>query len=566
MSDFLFTFVSSEKQNIMSTQKSSSIILISLLAIMLSVLRGYAVDYKDIYDIYRNTPLDELCDIGERHLAENHRDSALAFFTLVRTQLNNDKNAVASDAFARSENCIGIISFMNGDYTKAYACFRRVLESDKTPVSSALINMAGIYHYFGDDKKSAEMLRDIIHNPIHSKDARMASTALTNMMSLGFTASRPDMISEYRNDILAYLDKFGDNDDKSTYYTRPYARAMLAAGEKQWPEAIDLLRKSLLFTDSMLLPPRNVVATELALGNCFLQINSTDSAISHFNIAKQVAADNGYSELLNETFDYFSAAYERKGDKYLSGVYRFRYFKMKDSLFNTVEFGRLRDLQTSYDIDKFEKEVNRLNMEERFHSRVIVIVSVAMALISAMLLVLFRQNRLLKRKNRDIYNKYVMMINEKDNLHGSDDCDQSEESRKYAGPSLNDNVRMALKNRIAKVMADEDMVCNEGFSLDSLASACESNSTYVSQVLNEDFGKSFTRMLNEARVEIVSRRLMDTESNGKLTIEAISASAGFKSRSNFSRTFKAITGLTPTEFLKESKSRHRSSSGPLESH
>lgn len=522
-----------------------------------SVLSGYALDYKGIYDRYRNTPLDELCDIGERHLAENHRDSALAFFTLVRTQLNNDKNAVVSDAFVRSENCIGIISFMNADYTKAYACFRRVLESGKTPVPSALINMAGIYHYFGDDKKSVEMLREVIHNPIHSNDARMASTALTNIISLGFTASHPDMIREYRKDIETYLGRFGNSKDKSTYYTRPYARAMLAAGEKRWPEAIDLLKKSLLFTDSMLVPSRNVVATELAIGNCFLQINSTDSAISHFNIAKQVAADNGYSELLNDTFDYFSAAYERKGDKYMSGMYRFWYLQMKDSLFNTAEFGRLRDLQASYDIDKFEKEVSRLNMEKRFRSRVIVIVSVAMILISAMLFVLFRQNRLLRRKNRDIYNKYVLMLNEKDNLHTSDDYGQSEESRKYAGSSLNDNVRIALKNRIAKVMADEDMVCNEGFSLDSLASACESNSTYVSQVLNEDFGKSFTRMLNEARVEIVSCRLMDTESYGKLTIEAISASAGFKSRSNFSRTFKAITGLTPTEFLRESKSRHQ---------
>lgn len=356
---------------------------------------------------------------------------------------------------------------------------------------------------------------------------------------------------------MTYLDKFGNNDDKSTYYTRPYARAMLAAGEKQWPEAIDLLRKSLQFTDSMLLPPRNVVATELAIGNCFLQINSTDSAISHFNIAQKIAADNGYSELINETFEYFSAAYERKGDKYLSGVYRFWYLQMKDSLFNTGEFSRLRDLQTSYDIDKFEKEVSRLNIEERFHARVIAIVSAAMALISVMLLISFRQNRLLKRKNRDIYNKYVTMINKKDIIQKTEERDQPDESRKYAGSSLNDNMRMALKNRIAKVMADEAIVCNDGFSLDTLASACESNSTYVSQVLNEDFGKSFNRMLNEARVEIVSRRLMDTEKNGKLTIEAISASAGFRSRSNFSRTFKAITGLTPTEFLKEAKSRHQ---------
>lgn len=128
---------------------------------------------------------------------------------------------------------------------------------------------------------------------------------------------------------------------------------------------------------------------------------------------------------------------------------------MKDSLFNTGEFSRLRDLETSYDIDKFEKEVSRLNIEQRFHARAIAIVTAAMVLISVMLLISLRQNRLLKSKNREIYNKYVSTINKSGIIQKSEEREQPDENRKYAGSSLNDNMRMALKNRIAKVMADE---------------------------------------------------------------------------------------------------------------
>lgn len=541
----------------MFTPHVSNISFLLFTAILSSVFSAKAFDCQGIYDKYKDTPVDELCDIGERHLAENHRDSALAFFTLVRAQLGKEKDAESSEAFVRSENCIGIISFMNADYPKAYASFHRVLETRKTPVSSALINMAALYHYFGDDRKSAELLRIVIRNSILSDDTEMASTALTNMMSLGFTVSHPEIIRDYRDVISSYLDKFNENSHKTTYYTKPYARAMLAAGKNQWPEAIDYLKQSLLFADSMLVPPRNIFATELAIGNCFLQLNSADSAITHFNIAHKVAVDNGYAELIYESFEYFSAAYELKEDHNMSDLYRFRYLQMKDSLFNTTEFSRLRDLQTSYDMDKFEKEVSRLNMEERFHTRIIVIVSVALLFISAMGILLVKQNRVLRRKNHDIYNKYVKILNEKALLQNKEEQEQPERNRKYVGSSLTDDMREALKHKIVEVMKDENIVCNDGFSLDILASECESNSTYVSQVLNEGFGKSFNRMLNEVRIEIVSRRLMDTEKNGNLTIEAISASVGFKSRSNFSRTFKAITGLTPTEFLKEAKSRHK---------
>lgn len=48
--------------------------------------------------------------------------------------------------------------------------------------------------------------------------------------------------------------------------------------------------------------------------------------------------------------------------------------------------------------------------------------------------------------------------------------------------------------------------------------------------------------------------MLDYDNYGNLTLEAIASSVGYNSRTAFSRTFKQITGLTPTEFIKIAKS------------
>ena len=51
------------------------------------------------------------------------------------------------------------------------------------------------------------------------------------------------------------------------------------------------------------------------------------------------------------------------------------------------------------------------------------------------------------------------------------------------------------------------------------------------------------------------RILNDTEQSGHLTIEAIAANLGFNSRSNFTVTFKRITGISPSDFMKMAKEK-----------
>ncbi|MCD6336725.1 MAG: AraC family transcriptional regulator [Candidatus Marinimicrobia bacterium] len=72
---------------------------------------------------------------------------------------------------------------------------------------------------------------------------------------------------------------------------------------------------------------------------------------------------------------------------------------------------------------------------------------------------------------------------------------------------------------------------------------------HVTHVLNEKLGKNFYTFINEYRIEDVKRRLKDPKNNN-LTVLAIGYDAGFNSKSSFNTLFKKSTGVTPSEFRK----------------
>ncbi|MBR1411464.1 MAG: AraC family transcriptional regulator [Prevotella sp.] len=104
-----------------------------------------------------------------------------------------------------------------------------------------------------------------------------------------------------------------------------------------------------------------------------------------------------------------------------------------------------------------------------------------------------------------------------------------------------------------KLFEDTDEIFAEDFNMSKLATLVNSNYKNVSQVINEQMGKNFNALLNEYRVMEACRRMGDLAHYGNYTIEAIGASVGFSSRSTFITAFKKITGLTPSEFLRQVK-------------
>lgn len=121
---------------------------------------------------------------------------------------------------------------------------------------------------------------------------------------------------------------------------------------------------------------------------------------------------------------------------------------------------------------------------------------------------------------------------------------------KMTNESLDSNKRMLLKNKISDFMNHEKPYLKSDLTIFELAKMLETNSSYLSTVINNDFNKSFVSFINSYRIT-ESKKLLVDSNYSDLTIEAISEEVGFNSKSAFNRAFKKYTDITPSEYKKK---------------
>jgi AraC-like DNA-binding protein len=103
-----------------------------------------------------------------------------------------------------------------------------------------------------------------------------------------------------------------------------------------------------------------------------------------------------------------------------------------------------------------------------------------------------------------------------------------------------------IKEDLLEVMKAEKPYLDHNLNIFTLAKRLNTNSKYLSQVINQEFNKSFVHFINEYRVEEAKQILL---ANNNYTIEAQSQMVGFKSKSSFNIAFKRHTGLTPSLYI-----------------
>lgn len=87
------------------------------------------------------------------------------------------------------------------------------------------------------------------------------------------------------------------------------------------------------------------------------------------------------------------------------------------------------------------------------------------------------------------------------------------------------------------------------FNIEDIADALKTNTRYISQVINETFELNFFNFVNNYRIE-EAKEILKSKDSEKYTIEGVAKMVGFNSKSSFNNAFKRSTGLTPSEFKK----------------
>ncbi|USL94879.1 helix-turn-helix transcriptional regulator [Riemerella anatipestifer] len=93
----------------------------------------------------------------------------------------------------------------------------------------------------------------------------------------------------------------------------------------------------------------------------------------------------------------------------------------------------------------------------------------------------------------------------------------------------------------------------KGLTLKKLSEKLETNSKYLSQVINENKNNSFSKYIAELRINYITQQMYNDKKILNLTVESLAEKCGIPSRQNFSDLFLEINGIRPTDFIKERK-------------
>lgn len=84
-----------------------------------------------------------------------------------------------------------------------------------------------------------------------------------------------------------------------------------------------------------------------------------------------------------------------------------------------------------------------------------------------------------------------------------------------------------------------------------LARQFETNSNYLSKIINNYKGKNFSKYLNDLRIEYAIKKLKSDKKFRNFTIKAIAEETGFNTAESFSKSFQLKTGIQPSYFIKK---------------
>ncbi|WP_025665322.1 AraC family transcriptional regulator [Aquimarina megaterium] len=91
----------------------------------------------------------------------------------------------------------------------------------------------------------------------------------------------------------------------------------------------------------------------------------------------------------------------------------------------------------------------------------------------------------------------------------------------------------------------------KNISISSLAKEINTNTKYLSKIINHHKHKSFTNYVNELRVQYSVDQLKENSSLKNYTIQGIAEEMGFNSAESFSSAFKRNTGMKPSYFMRK---------------
>ena len=375
----------------------------------------------------------------------------------------------------------------------------------------------------------------------------------------------------YQDVIFALADahKALEQADSTTYYNKlGYKEATITKNEnykylfilneganhvlkKNYRVALDSIYKALpkmiAFKDQ-----GNTLASYYYLGKAYEGLGNPEAAVQNFRkvdsiytISKKIIPEfmGGYSFLINY--------YKVRGDKENQLKYMNIYMTIDSTLQKKYKL-LTKKLNKEYDTIYVLKEkatlIESLQKEKIVSYTGILILLVLVAAIGGFALYQYQLKKQYRSRFEKIMQQTTVVV--KPEILHSQLIEGSINNNRYQSIGIAEEVVQQILEKL-QVFESESGFLDSTITIQKVATVLNTNSKYLSKIINEFKGKSFVQYSNDLRIEYSIIQLKKDPKLRNYTIQALAIEFGFNNAESFSTAFFKKTGIKPTYFIKE---------------
>ena len=540
-----------------------------------------AAENSDIYGKWDRLPSDQLIVRANKFIfSETQKaDSALVCFSIVANRL--EKSETISDRQLLCEAYMGLWTAYFFNYFDYKKSFDYLSKAKKASVGMPDMQTRVFFCYgniyqtlatqWGDQGFAAKAIDSYVQafwqgNKINSRE--IVNLAFSNLIPLMWqqgTFNKMKKMWPVYQKCMRRGKRVAEIESSDLLY-----KGYLAMYEGRNDDAIKAFRKQIDIQGNN---PRVFRVKFNAYENLALAYSRQgryDDAIAAVRVVEKWAKGYDMKDGKLEVYQLLQEYLSKSGDEKAADAYSRQYYMLKDSMQNYQRVMSVGELEFLGRIDAANKQVEAMRERQRTSLIAFLVVACFAVVITVSLVVVYRKNRALSQANRVLYKKNTDIQAAEDELRRLHKeqistlmAEKAEtekavhsavDNTKYKKSQLTEADKQQLMASINSVMDSSDEIFNTDFSVSRLAELCGSNYKYVSQVINEKTDGNFNSFLNDHRIREACRRI-DSSDYDNYTIEALSNSVGFKSRTSFFTSFKHFTGLTPSEYIRLAKEK-----------
>ncbi|RKE82550.1 AraC family transcriptional regulator [Chryseobacterium sp. AG363] len=291
------------------------------------------------------------------------------------------------------------------------------------------------------------------------------------------------------------------------------------------------------------------------LGGIRLKQKNWKDAELYLKKAEKIADTSRSLKLKKAVYSNINDYYEGIGDNFKASLYAVKYIRAYDSIAARNQSFAIKDFENP------KGKANKKNAQMNgVKNAAIVILSISLV---GLFIFIRRKQKKQRSRLRNIIRTQFNMIGNRTHypLKQSGDFEFSnifveeiDEKDSETDRRRNDSLMTPeTESKLLELLEDfekGDLYNNKGMSLSFLAGELNTNTKYLSYVINQHKNADFKTYVNRLRINYIVDKLINDEKYRQYKISILADECGFSSHSKFAAVFKAVTDHSPSAYIK----------------